>query len=120
MKNLKTIIAIVAISISSVVSVSANTNTEKGPETKTAKTILRSEIVTLLGKHTYELNEKTLEAQVDVMLNNQNELVVLSVNSNDQALNSFVKAKLNYKKVTVKGLTKGSIYRIPLKMIQSS
>ena len=118
MKNLKTIIAIVAISISSVVSVSANTNTE--PETKNAKTVLRSEIVTLLGKHTYDLTDKTLKAQVDVMLNNQNELVVLSVNSDDNALSSFVKAKLNYKRVTVKGLKKGTIYRVPLKMIQSS
>tara|TARA_R110001592_G_C13176885_1_gene750408 strand:- start:1228 stop:1584 length:357 start_codon:yes stop_codon:yes gene_type:complete len=118
MKNLKTIIAIVAISISSVVSVAANTNTE--PTSKDSKTILRTEIVSLLGNHSYDLSDKTLEAQVSVMLNNKNELIVVSVSSKDEAVAGFVKSKLNYKRVTVKGITKGTIYRIPLKMIQSS
>ncbi len=118
MKNLKTIIAVIAISISSVVSVAANTNTE--PTSKDSKTILRTEIVSLLGNHSYDLSDKTLEAQVSVMLNNKNELVVVSVNSNSETVTNYVKSKLNYKKLTVKGITKGTVYRIPLKMIQSS
>ena len=117
MKNLKTIIAIVAISITSVLPASANTNTE--PTTKEAKTILRTEIVSLLGKHVYDLTQP-LEAQVSVMLNNQNELVVVAVSSESETAVNFVKTKLNYKKITVKGITKGQIYRVPLKMIQSS
>ncbi len=116
MKNLKTIIAVVAISISSVVSVTANTE----PTSKDSKTILRTEIISLLGNHSYDLSDKTLEAQVSVMLNNKNELVVVSVNSNSETVTNYVKSKLNYKKLTVKGITKGTVYRIPLKMIQSS
>ena len=120
MKNLKTIIAVVAISISSVFSVAANTNTNTEPDSKDSKTILRTEIVSLLGNHSYDLSDKTLEAQVSVMLNNKNELVVVSVNSDSETVTSYVKLKLNYKKVTVKGIEKGIVYRIPLKMVQSS
>jgi len=118
MKNLKTIIAVVAIGLLTVLPASANTNTE--PASKEAKTILRTEIVSLLGTHSYDLSDKTLEAQVSVMLNNQNELVVVSVSSDSETVTNYVKSRLNYKKVTVKGITKGTVYRVPLKMIQSS
>ena len=118
MKNLKTIIAVVAIGLLTVLPASANTSTE--PTSKDSKTILRTEIVSLLGTHSYDLSKKILEAQVSIMLNNQNELVVVSVSSDNKTVASYVKAKLNYKKVSVKGITKGTVYRIPLKMIQSS
>lgn len=118
MKNLKTIIAVVAIGFLTVLPTSANTNTE--PASKEAKTILRTEIISLLGNHSYHLSDKTLEAEVSVMLNNKNELVVISVSSDSETVTDYVKAKLNYKKITVKGISKGTVYRIPLKMIQSS
>ncbi len=118
MKNFKTVIAILAISIASVLPSSANTNTE--PASKEAKTILRTEIVSLLGNHKYDLKNETLEAQVSVMLNNQNELVVVGVKTSDKTIADYVKTKLNYKKVDVKGIEKGTVYRIPLKMITAS
>lgn len=118
MKNFKTIIAVVAIGFLTILPTSANTSTE--PTSKDSKTILRTEIVSLLGKHQLELPNTKLEAQVSVMINNQNELVVVDVNSKNETITSFVKSKLNYKKVSAKGLTKGTVYRIPLKMIQSS
>ena len=118
MKNFKTLIAILAISIASLVPASANTNTE--PTSKEAKTILRAEIVDLLGNHKYDLKNKTLEAQVSVMLNNQNELVVVGVKTTDETISSYVKIKLNYKKVGIKGIKKGTVYRIPLKMVPTS
>jgi hypothetical protein len=115
MKNLKTVIAVVALSLATVLPAAANTN----PTTvKEGKTLLRTTIVSLLGKHQYDL-EKTLEARVSVMLNNENELVVVGVSAEDKTIASFVKTKLNYKKVDVKGIKKGTIYRIPLKMAQS-
>lgn len=115
MKNLKTIIAVVALSLATVLPAAANTN----PSTKKeGKSELRTTIVSLLGTHKYKLN-KTVEAQVSVMLNNENELIVVEVTSNDKSVASFVKAKLNYKKVEVTGIKKGAVYRIPLKMAQS-
>ena len=114
MKNLKTIIAIVALSFATVLPASANN--EKEP---TVKTELRSKIINLLGQHTYKIN-KQLTAEVSLMLNNENELVVISIDSEDDNISQYVKSKLNYKKVSIKGLSKGVIYRIPLKMTQSS
>ena len=114
MKNFKTIIAILAISIASVLPASANTDTE--PTSKEAKAILRTEIVSLLGNHQYDFYTKTLEAQVSVILNNNNELVVVAVKTGDKTVANFVKTKLNYKKVDVKGIQKGVVYRLPLKM----
>ena len=116
MKNFKTIIAILAISIASVLPASAITNTEINPASKAAKTILRAEIVELLGHHEYNFDIKVLEAQVSVMLNNKNELVVLDVKTDSKTVAKFVKSKLNYKKVNVKGIKKRTVFRIPLKM----
>ena len=117
MKNFKTVIAILAISIASVLPASANTNTE--PTSKEVKTILRAEIVTLLGNHTYDLKHQVLEAQISIMLNNKNELVVVGVNSNSKRVASYIKARLNYKKIDIKGIQKGTVFRLPLKMTQT-
>jgi len=120
MKNLKLALAVIALSIVTVMPASANTNVDPtNPTTTEAKTILRTEIATLLGKHVYDLNE-SLEAQVSIMLNNQNQLVVVAVKSKNTNVSNFVKTKLNYKKVDVKGIQKGIVYRVPLKMAQSS
>lgn len=118
MKNLKLVFAVVALSLATVLPASANTDTE--PAKKDSKTTLRTEIVSLLGQHEYKLNSPTLKAEVSVMINNQNELVVVGVSSNNKTVSNFVKSKLNYKKLKVKGIKKGTIYRVPLKMIQSS
>ena len=114
MKTLKTIIAIVALSIATVLPTSANN--EKDPS---GKSELRTKIVNLLGQHTYKLN-KQLTADVSLMLNNKNELVIISVDSEDQNINNYVKLKLNYKKINIEGITKGTIYTIPLRMTQDS
>ncbi len=119
MKNLKTIIAVMAFGLLTVLPTAANTN-PTNPTSKEAKIILRSEIVTLLGNHAYDLKDTTLEAQVSVMLNNQNELVVVAIDSESKTISNYVKSKLNYKKVDVKGIQKGTVYRVSLKMIQSS
>ena len=116
MKNFKTIFASVAIALLTILPTSANTE----PTSKDAKTILRTEIVSLLGKHKLELASTTLKAQVSVMLNNQNEIVVIGVKADNEDVTDYVKTKLNYKKVSTKGIEKGIVYRIPLKMIQSS
>ena len=50
------------------------------------------------------------------MINNENEIVILSVNSKVIELRNFVKSKLNYKKVKVRGMLKGEIYKMPLKL----
>ena len=111
MKNLKSIIAILAITL--VTSFSANA-TEIDPSNATTE--LRLEIVKILGDQVPVEIKKNSEAKVSFMLNNKNELVVISVDSEVDAFNSFVKNKLNYKKVKTKGLSKGEVYKMPVKL----
>lgn len=109
MKNLKVTLAIILFSISTIVSAAVKTEGPIGED-------LRTEVVKLLGHHQYDLENKTLEAEVSVLVNNKNELVVVSVNSNDATLIAFVTSKLNYKKIDGKGIAKRSIFTIPLKL----
>jgi hypothetical protein len=111
MRNLKSIIAILLFSLS--ISFSSNA-IEKDPSKVTSE--LRSEIINILGnKILLELNTSST-AEVSFMINNKNELVIISVDSNLNEFNSFVKNKLNYKKITTKGIQKGEIYKMPIKI----
>ncbi len=111
MRNLKSIIAILLFSLT--ISFSANA-TEKDPSKITSE--LRSEIMKFLGNKIPLELKNTSTAEVSFMINNENELVVISVDSDLTDFNSFVKSKLNYMKVVTKGIQKGEIYRIPVKI----
>ena len=111
MRNLKSIIAVIAISLATTFSTVA--------EDKKSKKItenLRTEIVTMLGNSIDIELKKTSIAEISFMINNKNELVVISVDSKETDFQSFVKSKLNYKKVAVKGTVKGEIYKVPVKL----
>lgn len=109
MKNLKSIIAIIAIGFATSFSSFA---IDKKPEKISQK--LRTEIITILGeKINLELQSDT-SAEISFVVNNENELVVVNVDSDVREFQSFVKTKLNYKKINVKGVIKGEIYKIPV------
>ena len=111
MRNLKSIIAIIAITLATTFSATA---TEKESSKITKK--LRTELVSMLGdKIQLELKETT-SAEISFIINNKNEVVIVSVDSKVSAFNSHVKSKLNYKKINVKGVKKGEVYRIPVKI----
>lgn len=113
MKNLKTIITVIALSLSTIFSVVAS---EKNPKKNSENKTLRKEMSSFIGNNIpIELN-KTTNAQVSFIINNQNEIVVLSVDSKVSELNSFLKNKLNYKKIATKSVKKGEIYKMPLKI----
>ena len=56
---------------------------------------LRTEIVNLLGSGETTLNI-SCKAMVSFMINNEGEIVVISVDSKNNALESYVKRKLNF------------------------
>jgi hypothetical protein len=107
MKNLKTIITVIAISLSTVFTTVA---TEKEPKT------LRSEIVALLGDNVPIEVTKTESALISFLINNKNEVIVISVKTNTPEFSNYVKSRLNYKKINLKNLKKGEIYRMPIKI----
>ena len=110
MKNLKVFIAAITLTLFTTSTAFAVTET-------TAKNNLRSEMVSLLGDQTsIELDTKTLKANVSFMVNEKNQIVILSVDSDNKRIDAYVKSKLNYKKVHASEITKGKIYIMPLKI----
>lgn len=84
-----------------------------------AKKQLKTEIVKLLGNNEFPLSAKFARAEVSILLNAKNELVIVSVKSKNSDLENYIKRKLNYKKVQVNFLKKMKVYRMPIKIIQS-
>ncbi|MCI2228088.1 hypothetical protein MC378_02835 [Polaribacter sp. MSW13] len=111
MKSLKTFIAVIAISLSTVFSTSA---TEKNPSEITKE--LRIEIVSILGDKIPVTFNKPTTVEVSFMINNRNEIVIISVDSDISEFSSFIKKKLNYKKLDIKSVKKGEIYKMPIKI----
>tara|TARA_Y100000034_G_scaffold137038_1_gene219200 strand:- start:138944 stop:139288 length:345 start_codon:yes stop_codon:yes gene_type:complete len=111
MKNLKSIIAIFAISFATVFSSYAE---ETPPIEKTQN--LRSEIISMLGSQTPFALDESSKAEIVFTVTSQNEIVVLSVNSESADFNSYVKSRLNYKKVDTKGLKVRGQYTLPVRL----
>jgi len=109
MKNLKLIALALVISISTA---SFATATKENPTSK-----LREQIVELLGAPSEKIADKKIQAEVVFTINNENEIVIISVKSNNQNVKSFVKTKLNNKKVTIKALNEEKIYHMPLTIV---
>jgi len=118
MKKLKLTITAIALCFATL-TVSA---TETTPTTKSeANKAFRSKIVSLIGSEapSYLTEGKDVKAKLSLMLNNKNQLIVVSVDSKSGNIEEYVKGKLNYQKINVKGLKKGEIYRVPLTIRQS-
>ena len=83
-----------------------------------ARKQLRTEIIKLLGNNEFPLKEGIAKAEISILLNNKGELVIVSVKSENSLLESYVKRKLNYKKVNVNVLKRMKIYKMPLKIVK--
>ena len=78
---------------------------------------LSTQIGELLDDNNLTSEEVDLTAQVRFTLNNEGEIVVLSVDTENDILASFVKARLNYKKVDVAGVKEGKMFTIPVRIV---
>jgi len=111
MKNLKLLflaLALFTINISA-----ANLNPIKPTDE------LRIEIVELIGtNYMNEIHADELGAEVLFTVNNNREIIILSVDSDDDLLESYLKRKLNYKKVNHRPSKNGEIYLLPVKMVK--
>jgi hypothetical protein len=80
---------------------------------------LREEIVDIIGfsfLDDYEENEYA--AEVLFTVNSEQELIVLSVNSESDEAEDYLRNKLNYKKVDHSPTKYGEIYLLPVKMVK--
>jgi hypothetical protein len=120
MKKLKLTITAIALCFATITA----SATETTPSTVTKKETnkaFRSKIVSLIGSEapSYLTDGKDVTAKLSLMLNNKNQLIVVSVNTKSGMVEEYVKGKLNYQKIKVKGLKKGEIYHVPLTIKQS-
>ena len=88
-----------------------------GPVKPTSQ--LRSEIVDIIGPNCpYDYHKNECTAEVLFTINTKGEIIVLSVYSPNPKAESFLKSKLNYKKVSQKPKREGEIFLLPLKMVK--
>ncbi|QTD36821.1 hypothetical protein JL193_11840 [Polaribacter batillariae] len=91
-----------------------NDNNDK--KAKKENVELRTKVVTLLGKYQNTLNEP-VEASIKFIVNSKGEIVVLSVETEQESIVNFVKSKLNYQKVSLKNLYKMKTFILPVKFV---
>lgn len=108
MKKLAVVIFVFAMSVTS-----AFANNDDKMRKKTSE--VRTEVVKLLGNYDRTLDE-TLNTSIRFLINRKNEIIVLNVDSKDASLVSYVKRKLNYKKIKAANSSYMKVYRLPLKV----
>lgn len=111
MKNVK--LFILALGLFSLNLSAANLNPVKPTDD------LRFEMIDLIGSNFMdEMLEDQYAADVLFTVNAERELIVLSVDSENEELETYLKRKLNYKKVNHKSSKHGEIYLLPVKMVK--
>jgi hypothetical protein len=77
---------------------------------------LSSQIYDLLKENQFNVETSELTADVRFIINEKGEVVVLSVETNNEVLENFVKARLNYQKVKNTAIVPGRVYEIPVRI----
>jgi len=108
MKSIKMVLLVLAITFT--VALSATTNPD-GLEPN----VLANEITTLLKNPEFRIAED-LRANVTFMLNKKNEIVVISVDTESEQLERYIKTRLNYSKLKEGLSTTAKTYKIPVKI----
>ncbi|MBW1297437.1 hypothetical protein [Aquimarina litoralis] len=110
MKKLNVMLLAVAFAISSVASASTKpTKSETG---------FTNEIKELLENPSFKVEDE-IEASVTFTLNNKGEIVVLSVDSDSNMVEGFIKKRLNYQKLETKPATGIKFYTMPVRVVAS-
>jgi len=113
MKVLKMLVLVVAITFSSAISASTNPIENVEPQTVT-------ETVGELLKNPKIQFEKDMNARVKLTINDDNEIVVLSVDTQSEVFEGFIKKRLNYKKISNEAKGDLKTFIIPVTITSSN
>ncbi|MBJ2174061.1 hypothetical protein JBL43_07425 [Aureibaculum sp. A20] len=111
MKKLK--VAIVMIFMGCLTAFPTNINNE--PDIN-----LTVQIKKMLESPEFKSTKEELNATVLLMLNANDEIVIIEVKCAETQVESFVKSRLNYKRVKPNSLLKGKIFKMPLKIVMQN
>tara|TARA_Y100001933_G_scaffold248168_1_gene281748 strand:+ start:1816 stop:2208 length:393 start_codon:yes stop_codon:yes gene_type:complete len=82
----------------------------------TKENSLSGQIYEMLKENQFNANDKELTAEVRFIVSEKGELIVLSVDTEDEILEGFLKSRLNYQKVQMKNVAPGRVYEIPVRI----
>lgn len=107
MKTTKKLFLVLVVAFTSVLSVSAASIKEE-------PTLLAKEIAMLLDKPEFVVGED-LVAKISFVFNKENEIVVLSVETESSELERYIKKRLNYTKLSLT-LEKEKTYKLAIRV----
>ena len=114
MKTIKSMLLVAAIAFSSVLA--ANTNpTEADPATTAESNVITQEVGKLLKNPSF-LVDNDITASVTLTINKKNEIVVLSVDSEDKTVEDYIKARLNYNELPSTVTTDEKTFIVPVRL----
>ena len=79
---------------------------------------LPEQVMELLKDYPYKLKGDTMIAKILFTVNRDKEIVVLTVEAENEVLETFIKERLNYKDVRLKDYIKNQRYVIQVKIIK--
>ncbi len=80
---------------------------------------LRNDIVDIIGFSFFDnSDESEYSAEVVFTVNSEGEIIVLSVNSENEEAEEYLRDKMNYKKVDHTPSKYGEVYLLPVKMVK--
>ncbi len=113
-KTLKMLVLVATIAFSSTVSASTNLSEKVDEPNLISETVSK-----LLERPYFQLNED-INTKVEIAINKDKEIVVLSVDTKDKKVENYIKSRLNYKKIPNDVIVDGvEHYTIPIKMLKS-
>ena len=77
---------------------------------------LSAQIGAMLKQNSFSFDEDGKTAEVVFILNNEKEIVVLSVNGADDSLDTFIKGRLNYQEVEMDTFEPGKKYAVQVRI----
>ncbi|WP_298536531.1 hypothetical protein [uncultured Algibacter sp.] len=113
MRTVKTLFLVLAITFTS--TIMAETSPKPIFKIDHLSELIQKEFSTFLKDSNFKI-EKDEVAFVTIMFNKKNEIVVLSVDSQNKDVEFFIKTKLNYKKLPVKNNQKYKRYKFPIRL----
>jgi hypothetical protein len=79
---------------------------------------LATQIGELLDDNYFIIENQDLTANVIFTLNHDREIVVISVDTDNEVLEKFVKTRLNYHEVNVDNFKEGKLYTVPVRITE--
>ncbi|WP_242086788.1 hypothetical protein [Aestuariivivens sediminis] len=115
MKSLKILALLLAVLVSSNIEASTDKTSRNTVKNAEPSNPISKEVVSHLKKPQFYLEEDVL-VFVKFTLNDKNEMVVLSVDSENQLIDSFIKNRLNYKKLNARSNKRTKNFVIPVRV----